>query len=411
MLASPIECSAEPRSVAGPVLVISLHADPTTLVGAPQNGGVTIYVRELARALAREGWPVDVVTRRDDPRKRAFETMDGVRILRIPAGPAQRLPNDAIAEHLPEALESLREIAAARPYQVVSSHYWLSGHLGDILSGERGVPHVHTLHSLGISRPGRDPVTRRRVEIERRLLKRARIVTLGRRDFGIYAEKYGVVPPRLAAIPAGVDAGRFAPGEARVARRAVGLDETGPWIGYVGRLTREKGIDDLIRAFALLRERSDRVGLFVVGGAQRNSRVPELRALAEGLGVAPWVRFLGPIPNKKVSDAYRAADIVAVPSHYEAFGLVALEARACGIPVVASDVGGLRELVAPESGGCRVAPGDARAWADALRDALDPRELVARANAAVCADTSAYSWPAIARRIMEFAAAESVALA
>lgn len=386
------------------LLIISLHADPTTVVGAPQNGGVTIYVRELARALVEDGWSVDIATRREDPHKPTFEDFGGARIIRVPAGPALHLRNDGIAEYLPQALAALRFQTITRSYAAISSHYWLSGFLGAALAGELNIPHVHTLHSLGVSRTTRDAVTSRRIEIERMLLRSAGIVTLSGDELDIYARRYGVIPPRATVIPAGVDMTRFTPGDRSQARRALDLDERGPWIGYVGRLTVEKGIDDLLRAFALLQTMTSLPRLFVVGGAQHNSRVPQLQHLAAELGIERSVRFLGPIPNRKLAPAFQAADTIAVPSHYEAFGLVALEARSCGIPVVASDVGGLRELVTPESGGCRVPARDPAALATALVQALDPRELTTRAAAARNARAArAHAWPSIARRVVDFA--------
>ncbi|MDE2483080.1 MAG: glycosyltransferase [bacterium] len=384
------------------IALISLHADPATVVGSPQNGGVTIYVRELARALAQFGHRVDVFTRRTDPQAPASERRDGYTLHRIAAGPPAHLGNDEIAAHLDEALAALDEAFDRHAYDLISSHYWLSGTLGDALARRRGIAHVHTLHSHGTARKRRDAITLERIEIERKLLQTTPIVTLSPSHRELFARDYGLVPPRLAVVPAGVDLARFRPGDVAETRRALGVPERGRYVGYVGRLTREKGIDELISAFALLRANGTEAGLLVVGGAQRGSRVPELRALAARFGVAEHVHFLGAIPNARVADAFRAADVVAVPSHYEAFGLVALEARACGVPVVASDVGGLRDLVTPASGGARVAPGDLAGWARELGAALEPGELQRRRARVLHEGVGPYSWTSIASRIVAF---------
>lgn len=391
----------------GAVLLISLHADPTTTVGAPENGGVTVYVRQLARALAAQGWPVDLVTRRQSPAQAEKEYRDGVNVVRIDAGPAQACSNDEIANFLPEACRAVRALAAARSYRFVSSHYWLSGVVGDAIAREYGIPHVHTLHSHGVERKKRDQITLRRIEAERDLLQRAKIVALSKGHLAVFRHKYGIDAP-ASVVPAGVDTERFRPGDRNAALRALGLPVDRAWIGYVGRLAKEKGIDDLLHAFALLRVRDHRAGLFVVGGAGARSRVPELQLLAEHLGVANAVRFLGPIPNADVAYAFQGADLIAVPSHYEAFGIVALEARAAGVPIVASDVGGLRDLVKPQTGGERVAPRDFVAWAQALDRALQPQVLrERRALALQKTRDDLYSWEHIADAIAGIALAQA----
>ncbi len=387
---------ARARSVA----LVSLHADPSTLVGAPQNGGVTIYVRELARALARYGHHVDVFTRRTDAAQPAYERIDGYTLRRIDAGPAAPLGNDEIAAFLDEAELQLDDAARAADYDLISSHYWLSGKIAGAVARRNGIAHVHTLHSHGVARKRRDALTRERIEIERALLSQATIVALTPSHRELFAMEYGVVPPRLEIVPAGVDLARFRPGPAAAARAALGVPERAQIIGYVGRITPEKGIDELIQAFALLRASGSHARLMVVGGAQRGSRIPALRDLAARFGVVDRVDFLGAIPNDRIADAFRASDVIAVPSHYEAFGLVALEARACGIPVVASDVGGLRDLVRPESGGVRVPPHDLTGWAHALAAALEPHERARRRERALHAGVHEYAWTTIAERIV-----------
>lgn len=407
MLLDVCEPLARQSSRFGTVLLLSLHADPTTTVGAPENGGVTVYVRELARALAAQGWDVDIVTRRQSPLDPEREPYLGAHVVRIDAGPAQPLANDAVAAYLPQAFYAVQRLAGERGYRFISSHYWLSGVVAQRIAGELGIPHVHTPHSHGVERKQRDDVTRYRIEAERNLLRKAQIVTLSKAHVSLYRRKYGV-EREVHVVPAGVDTERFAPADRGSALRALGLSPEFSWIGYIGRLTKEKGIDDLLHAFALLRMRTKNAGLFVVGGAPARSRIPELALLTERLAIADAVHFLGPIPNDRVALAFQGADVIAVPSHYEAFGLVALEARATGTPVVASDVGGLRELVKPESGGERVPPGDYVAWARALEIALNPQVLLERTKAAsLSGDGEVHSWSVIACRIAAIALSDA----
>jgi glycosyltransferase involved in cell wall biosynthesis len=391
----------------GTVLLLSLHADPTTTVGAPENGGVTVYVRELARALVAEGWSVDVVTRRQSALDPLRETRYGANIVRIEAGPARPLGNDEIAAHLPTAIDAVRRLARTRMYRFVSSHYWLSGAVGEAIAQEYGIGHVHTLHSHGVERKKRDAVTLQRIEVERRLLQTAQIVALSKSHLAIFRQRYGVETPAYV-LPAGVDTERFCYGDRRAALQALGLPAHRAWIGYVGRLAKEKGIDDLLHAIALLHVRRPDVGLFVVGGASSRSRIPDLTKLAKHLNIGSVTEFLGPIPNDRVACAFQGADIIAVPSHYEAFGLVALEARACGTPVIASDVGGLRELVTPDNGGARVPPRDYVAWATALAEALRPQTLAERRVLAQRQRSGdVHSWRAIAETIAAIALSQT----
>lgn len=385
------------------VALLSLHADPSTVVGAPQNGGVTIYVREFARALAALGHDVDVITRRTSDSQVDESLTNDFRLVRIPVGPPVELENDAIAEHLHEAVGAFERLASARAYDVISSHYWLSGFVGQQVASRRGIRHIHTLHSHGVAHKTRSELVSKRIDIERSLLRDAHVVALSSEHRELFAREYGVTPRNLAIIPAGVDLERFNPGPALAARRILGVRPDAVYVGYVGRLAPAKGIDELISAFALLRAKGSHARLLVAGGAKKNSRVDTLRALASRFGAAQHVDFLGQIPNARIADVFRASDVVAIPSHYEAFGLVALEARACGTPVVASDVGGLRELVRPESGGARVPASDLIAWASELQRATEKEELARRKQLAQLAGVGAYSWPQIATRILAFA--------
>lgn len=270
--------------------LVSLHADPTTTVGAPENGGVTVYVRELARAFAAEGWDVDVITRRSAPRQPSRESRFDANVIRIDAGPAAPLSNDDIAAYLPRACDAMRALARERDYAFVSSHYWLSGVVGEAAARACGMPHIHTLHSHGVARKRRDPVTIERIEAERRLLCDAKIVALSATHLPFFRKKYGTVGD-AHVVPGGVDTQRFCWSDRAAALAALDLSPDATWIGYVGRLAKEKGIDDLLAAFALARSRGCGASLFVVGGARTSSRIPFLSERARHLGVADAVRF------------------------------------------------------------------------------------------------------------------------
>jgi D-inositol-3-phosphate glycosyltransferase len=376
------------------VAVISMHTCPLDQPGMGDSGGMNVYVRSVASRLAERGVRVDVFTRAAGPEQHVVSVdHPDVRVVHLEAGPNAPVEKEDLPQYLHAFVRAFSEfeaeerVAARRResvYDVIHSHYWLSGWAG-IVAGERlGVPLVHSFHTLGAVKNltlGDDdrPEPASRIEGEERIVRGADCIlapTAG--EASDLVSLYGASPERISVVPPGVDTDRFRPGEADAAKRALGLDDR-PVVLFVGRLQPLKRPDLAVRAIAGLAVRSpeDAPRLVIIGGPSGRGGVqPEsLAKLAADLGVSHLVDIHAPVPHALLPDYYRAADVVLIPSRTESFGLVALEAEACGTPVVASNVGGLRTAVNDGVTGTLVSSDSPDAFAGALRTILadEPR--------------------------------------
>ncbi|MEV7598883.1 glycosyltransferase [Kitasatospora sp. NPDC089797] len=366
------------------VLHISDHADPLATPGGEFCGGQNVYVRELARRLGGAGCTVDVVTRwADRGLARREPIAPGARTVRVPAGPVGPLPRERFGEVLDEFCEGVVRLhEEAGGYDVVHSHYWYSAVAALRLADRHPVPLVHTHHSLGAVRRaaiGRDTADEAgehfaaRHRTERRIgLRAAAVVASSTGELTDLQRLLGTPRHALQMVPPGVDTTLLAPRDPALARAELGLPAEAPVVLFVGRLEPRKGWEDLVRAFALVRRALPEAVLVVVGGEapQRRDGPGPLAALVERYGLAGSVELRGPVPHAATARYYSAADVTAVPSHYEPFGLVAVESMACGTPVVATRVGGLRWSVADPRVGVLVPPRDPAALATALVEVL-----------------------------------------
>ncbi|MFJ8477602.1 glycosyltransferase [Kitasatospora sp. NPDC094011] len=366
------------------VLHISDHADPLATPGGEFCGGQNVYVRELARRLAGSGCTVDVVTRWADGRLARQEPIaPGARTVRVPAGPVGPLPRERFGDVLDEfcaGVVGLHEEVGG--YDVVHSHYWYSAVAALRLGDRHRVPLVHTHHSLGAVRRaaiGRDEADEAeehfaaRHRIERRIgLRAAAVVASSPGELDDLQRLLGTPRDTVHVVPPGVDGTVLTPRDPALARAELGLPADVPVVLFVGRLEPRKGWEDLVAAFALVRRALPDAVLVVVGGEapERRSGPGPLAALVERHGLTGSVDLRGPVPHAATARYYSAADVTAVPSHYEPFGLVAVESMACGTPVVATGVGGLRWSVADPRVGALVPPRDPAALAKALVDVL-----------------------------------------
>ena len=331
------------------VALLSFHGCPFARLGEKDSGGMNVYVLQVARELARRGNRVDIFTRNHDPNDPSVvELESGLRLVHLDAGPVDS-PKEALYEHIPEFLNSLltfhREQDAQ--YDVVHSHYWLSGPVGEALSDRWNVPHVVTFHTLAktkkMARPGEVEPYQRSV-VEQRTMEVADAVVVSTEDEGNEIRRlYQRSPNTVRAIPAGVDLDLFRPMPKRAARDAIGLNGE-KMVLYVGRLEPLKGVDILLEALWRLEDRSDTM-LVIVGGSPEDGELPRLKSSADRLGLGANVTFTGSVDQRDLPAYYNAADVFALPSYYESFGLVALEAMACETPVIASRVGGLKTFV------------------------------------------------------------------
>jgi D-inositol-3-phosphate glycosyltransferase len=394
------------------VAVLSLHTSPLDQPGTGDSGGMNVYVRSVSERLAERGVALDVFTRcsgRGVPEVEELNPL--VRVIQIQAGPCAPVGKEDLPTLLPEFARGVLG-AGERPYDLVHAHYWLSGWAGRAVKRRWGVPLVASFHTLGRVKNLADlddAEPPRRLGGERGVIREAdRILAPTPVEAAHLTELYGAWPDRIRVVPPGVDLERFRPQPSQSARRELGL-RNGRLVLFVGRLQRLKGPDVAIRAFAeAIRRRPDLLAdatMAMVGGpsgpGNPTAEVARLRRIASDEGVGDRIQFLDPIPHEKLPRLFAAADAVLVPSRSESFGLVALEAQACGVPVIASSVGGLRYVVADGESGYLVPSGDHGAFADRLLRVLGRPALAARFSAAARRQASRFSWERTADLVHE----------
>jgi D-inositol-3-phosphate glycosyltransferase len=385
--------------------VLSLHTSPLAQPGQGDSGGMNVYVRELVSALAQAGVQADVFTRRwDEASPEVVEVEPGFRVVHVEAGPhdlaKEQLPDvvDAFADGVGKHLEQLGDVDA------LHANYWLSGVAGHRLKHDLQLPLVSTFHTLArVKAETGDPEPERRVRAEAEVIGCSDAILA---SCGAEAEQlvrlYGADPTRIELVPPGVDHAFFSPGDRAGARAALAhLDlGDGPVLLFVGRIQPLKGLDVAVRALAELRD-SGAVLVAVGGPSGLDGEVEEakVRLLAEELGVDDRIRWVPPQPHYLLSTFYRAADVVLVPSRSESFGLVALEAAACGTPVVAAAVGGLRTLVQDGRTGFLVEGRDPHAFAAATDELLAHPARAAAMGADAAARARTFTWSTTAARL------------
>ncbi|EOM77231.1 glycosyl transferase [Rhodococcus rhodnii LMG 5362] len=392
----------DPRRVA----LVSVHTSPLAQPGTGDAGGMNVYVLQTAKQLAQRGVEVEIFTRAtsssDLP---AVEAAPGVTVRNVVAGPFEGLDKRDLPTQLCAFVAGvLREEARHEPghYDLVHSHYWLSGQVGWLARDRWTVPMVHTAHTLAAVKnaslaEGDTPEPAARIVGEQQVVAEAdRLVANTDEEARHLVGLYGASPDRIDVVAPGADLDRYRPGDRDVARASLGVDPTEFVVTFVGRIQPLKAPDVLVRAAAaMVRERPDaRLRVLVVGGPSGSGldRPHSLIDLARSLGVEPHVTFLPPQPPERLVDVYRASDLVAVPSHSESFGLVAVEAQACGTPVVAADVGGLGVAVRDGETGMLLDSHRPDDWARAIGKLMDaPGERI-RMAAAAAEHAEQFSW-------------------
>lgn len=403
------------------ICMLSVHTCPLATLGGKETGGMNVYVRDLSRELGRRGFLVDVFTRSQDPnRRRVVNDRLGAncRVIHVKAGPEAPYDKYAIYEHIPEFVAGVEAFARQEGihYDIIHSHYWLSGAAAISLRERWGIPFVHMFHTLGHMK---NSVAQRPEELEPERRLRVEEEVMAQADALIAAtplEKaqmcwlYGADVTKIEVIPCGVDLEQFRPIPRAEAKAYLGLPQSQRVILFVGRIEPLKGLDTLLRAIARVIQRHPecRNGLSVpiVGGnphvpaEQMDAEMARLHALRAELGISDVVTFRGASAQEILPCYYSAAEAVVIPSHYESFGMVALEAMACGTPVIASKVGGLAFTVQDGVTGFLVPHRDDEALADRIERILYDRELQARLGRQAIEWASHYSWSIIADRIV-----------
>jgi len=398
------------------IAMISYHTCPLATLGGKDTGGMNVYVRELTRHLGQLGVHVDVFTRSQDEHVPhvLHDLGYGNRVVHIPAGPEVPLPKAELAGYIPEFLKGIQQFTQQKGlhYDVIHSHYWMSGVAAEQLKESWQVPIVHMFHTLvrmknRIARSNEEIEGGYRLEGEQRILEVAdRIIVATPAEQAQLEFLYLADSKKMVTVPPGVDISHFYPIPMDEAKAVIGIQPDEHVILYVGRIEPLKGVDTLLRALAILAREGSPNDLIIIGGDpgpgadQSDREMARLKALTHELGIGDLVVFLGKRSQDFLPYYYSAADMVVVPSHYESFGMVALEAMACGTPVVASQVGGLAFLVEDGKTGFVVPGGDPEALAARLSDLIwQPglRDRLGREGARVA---RRYAWPNITRQII-----------
>ncbi|HSK25283.1 MAG TPA: D-inositol-3-phosphate glycosyltransferase [Jiangellales bacterium] len=409
------------RDVPRRVAMLSVHTSPLDQPGTGDAGGLNVYVVELARRLAALDVEVEVFTRAtSSDLPPTVEAAPGVLVRHVTAGPYEGLDKGDLPAQLCAFTSGvLRAEAAHEPgwYDLVHSHYWLSGQVGWLAKERWGVPLVHSMHTMAKVKnaslaEGDAPEPRARVIGEEQVVAAAdRLVANTDDEAAQLVDLYGADPRAVVTVHPGVDLDVFTPGDAAAARSRLRLPRDAVVLLFAGRIQPLKAPDVVVRAAAAMVAEDpslrERLVVAVVGGPSGSGlEEPEaLVRLARALDVDDVVRFEPPVTQAGLADWYRAADLVAVPSYSESFGLVALEAQACGTPVVAAAVGGLRTAVRDGVSGLLVDGHDPQVWAQAMRGLVDDEGLARRLAAGAVTHAARFGWAATAAQVLDVYAA------
>ena len=370
---------------------------------------MNVYVRELARELSRMGVAADVFTRSQNAAiPRVVPLAEHARVIHLPAGAESPMPREQVHGHLDEFVAGIEAWRAAEEidYDLVHGNYWLSGVVGLTLRDRWRVPLVQMFHTLGRLKNGAGVAAEQepalRIAEERRIIAGAdRLIAANIIERGHLVGEYDADPTRIAVIPCGVDTALFAPGDRDAARASLGLGD-GPLLLYVGRIAPIKGLETLLDALGCLRGTGHPARLVVVGGdtdERSGGHEGALRRRATRQGLGDAVTFVGAQSQDRLRDYYVAADATVLPSYYESFGMVALEAMACGSAVIASRVGGLQTTVRDGVTGVLVSEGDPCALAATIERVLDDTVLRWRLGREGVRWAASHRWPCVAEAV------------
>lgn len=396
--------------------MLSVHTCPLATLGGKETGGMNVYVRDLSQELGRRGSQVDVFTRAQNPDIVGPRPLgEHGRVIHIPAGPLTPYDKRLLYDHLPEFVEGVKRFAQEEgiSYDIVHSHYWLSGLVAWELKNSWNLPVIQMFHTLGYMKnqvargdEEREPETRLRAE--REIMGFVdRLVAANPLEKRQMVELYGADPQKIEVIPCGVDLSLFRPVDISQAQEQLKWPPGRQMVLFVGRIQPLKGIDVLLKAIALatddLPDLCGHLGLTIIGGdpeATMDQEMRRLTRLKEKLGISDLVTFLGTRDQDTLPYYYSAAQVCVVPSYYESFGMVALEAMACGTPVIASKVGGLTFTVKDGVTGYLVPDGDPTALSEKLKLILTDEKLRHRMGEEGIKMARRYRWPLVANKIV-----------
>jgi len=383
------------------IAMLSVHSCPIGNLGAKDTGGMSVYIRELSHELGKQGHLVDVYTRIHDPKDRqVYDLGHKARLIHLSAGQDREINKFAIYPYLPNFTHNLENFRKQNnlQYDLLFSHYWLSGCVGEYLQSWWNVPHITMFHTLGAVKNSigiGENEPQLRIKTERRLVKNChRIITTTEKEKTNLILYYGAAPQRISVIPCGVNLELFYPIDKRLAKQQLGLDDK--TILYVGRIEPLKGLEQLLKAMAYLHD-GQRPRLIIIGGDENSQHeLEKLQELSRNLNIQDSVTFMGTVKQEKLPYFYSAADVSIIPSYYESFGLVALESLACGTPVVATDVGEMKNIIRQGRTGYVVADNTPQFLADKITLLLSKPSPDTESTLSTRASVSRYSWSNIA---------------
>ncbi len=393
------------------IALISDHGDPAADIGKEAAGGQNVYVRQVGEALAKLGWQVDMFTRKtgaDDAT--IVQHSPHCRTIRLTAGPTEFIPRDRLFEFMPAFVNAFQKYQAKHHYPLIHTNYWMSAWVGLEVQKTHNVQLVNTYHSLGAIKyqavPNRPAIANTRLDVEQQILEQANCIVATSPQEQEALRSLVSSQGHIEVIPCGTDIENFHVMPKSEARSQLGFQPDEKIVLYVGRFDPRKGIETLVRACTQLKENPADVRLVIVGGSDPTQADGDERNRIEGivqeLGLSKRTTFVGRVGHDRLPLYYTAADVCVIPSHYEPFGLVAIESMACGTPVVASAVGGLKFSIVPEETGLLVPPQDTDAFAEAidriLGDDLWATKLRLRASERVQQN---FSWSGVAAQLSD----------
>ena len=393
-----------------------VHTSPLDQAGTGDAGGMNIYVCEAANQMAAQGISVDIFTRRaNNDHPDIVDLGNGVRVIHLNVGPVDGVTKEELPGLIPDMAKAFKEaLTSGTSYDLIHSHYWISGKVAMPVAKELGIPLVHTMHTMARVKnlnlaEGERPEPMIRVQGESQVVEAAdALIANTDAEAASLVSLYSACPDSVFVVSPGVNLANFTPGKGReAARKNIGIAAQGRVVAFVGRIQPHKGPEILIRAISEMVTHSPQLRpdltVLVVGGASgsNSAEVNRLRELVSWLGIDSIVKFQPPADRDALPDYYRAADLVCVPSYSESFGLVALEAQACGTPVIASAVGGLRTAIADGISGVLVDGHDPRAWSSVLARLLQEPQRRVLLSMGALEHASHFGWNSTARGTLD----------
>jgi D-inositol-3-phosphate glycosyltransferase len=396
------------------IALISVHGDPAIDIGKEEAGGQNVYVRQVGEALADQGWQVDMFTRKASAaQETVVEHGPNCRTIRLVAGPEEFIPRDEIFKYLPDFVTQLRKYQLNHniQYQIIHTNYWLSSWVGMELKKVQPVHMIHTYHSLGAvkfkSISDIPPIANTRLEVEKACLETADCIVATSPQEEEHMRTLVSDKGNIEIIPCGTDIEQFGSVSPAKARLRLGLPKHSLVVMYVGRFDKRKGIETLVRAMSrsIFPGLAD-IRLIIAGGSTPGNsdgiERDRIEKIVDELGMRDYTTFPGQVDHETLKHYYAAANVCVVPSHYEPFGLVAIEAMASGTPVVASNVGGLKYTVVDEKTGLLCPPKDDEAFGKAIDRILSkPHWRAELGKAARRRVETHFTWPAVASQLDE----------